>query len=198
MIFSILTLSIAIILFCILVLKLNPAISLILGAIFIGLTSNIGAVTTVNKIASGFGNLMGGIGLSVGFGVILGQLMSDSGAAKVIAQTLIKTSSKKFALYALGLTGFILSIPVFYDVTFVILAPLMGALGLDTPVLASLTVMAIGAGAMTVSHANDSYYWVVTNFSDIKAQDGYKTQTLMTLVIGIFGMINVFLLSLFF
>ena len=79
-----------------------------------------------------------------------------------------------------------------------ILAPLMGALGLDTPVLASLTVVAIGAGAMTVSHANDSYYWVVTNFSDIKAQDGYKTQTLMTLVIGIFGMINVFLLSLFF
>lgn len=79
-----------------------------------------------------------------------------------------------------------------------ILAPLMWALGLDTPVLASLTVMAIGAGAMTVSHANDSYYWVVTNFSDIKAQDGYKTQTLMTLVIGIFGMINVFLLSLFF
>ena len=79
-----------------------------------------------------------------------------------------------------------------------ILAPLMGALGLDTPVLASLTVMAIGAGAMTVYHANDSYYWVVTNFSDIKAQDGYKTQTLMTLVIGIFGMINVFLLSLFF
>lgn len=71
MIFAILTLSIAIILFCILVLKLNPAISLILGAIFIGLTSNIGAVTTVNKIASGFGNLMGGIGLSVGFGVIL-------------------------------------------------------------------------------------------------------------------------------
>lgn len=79
-----------------------------------------------------------------------------------------------------------------------ILAPLMGALGLDTPVLASLTVMAIGAGAMTVSHANDSYYWVVTNFSDIRAQDGYKTQTLMTLVIGIFGMINVFILSLFF
>ncbi|WP_300365776.1 GntP family permease [Brachyspira sp.] len=77
-----------------------------------------------------------------------------------------------------------------------ILAPLMGALGLDTPILASLTVMAIGAGAMTVSHANDSYYWVVTNFSSIKAQDGYKTQTLMTLIIGIAGIINVFLVSL--
>ncbi len=79
-----------------------------------------------------------------------------------------------------------------------ILAPLMGALGLDTPVLSALTVMAIGAGAMTVSHANDSYYWVVTNFSSIKAQDGYKTQTLMTLVIGIAGIINVFLVSLMF
>lgn len=79
-----------------------------------------------------------------------------------------------------------------------ILAPLMVALGLDTPTLSALTVMAIAAGAMTVSHANDSYYWVVTNFSSIKAQDGYKTQTLMTLVIGIAGIINVFLVSLMF
>lgn len=77
-----------------------------------------------------------------------------------------------------------------------IIAPLMGALGLDTPILASLTVMAIGAGAMTVSHANDSYYWVVTNFGEMRAQDGYKTQTLMTLIIGIAGIINVFLVSL--
>lgn len=149
MIFAILVISIAIILFCILFLKLNPAISLILGAIFIGLTSNIGAVTTINKIASGFGNLMGGIGLSVGFGVILGQLMSDSGAAKVIAQTLIKASSKKFALYALGLTGFILSIPVFYDVTFVILAPLAFAVSkqINKPIHYTIGVMIIGAGA---------------------------------------------------
>ena len=92
---------------------------------------------------------MGGIGLSVGFGVILGQLMSDSGAAKVIAQTLIKTSSKKFALYALGLTGFILSIPVFYDVTFVILAPLAFAVSkqINKPIHYTIGVMIIGAGA---------------------------------------------------
>ena len=77
-----------------------------------------------------------------------------------------------------------------------IIAPLMGALGLDTPALASLTVMSIAAGAMTVSHANDSYYWVVTNFGEMKAEDGYKTQTLMTLIIGIAGIINVFLVSL--
>ena len=56
--------------------------------------------------------------------------------------------------------------------------------------------MSIAAGAMTVSHANDSYYWVVTNFGEMKAEDGYKTQTLMTLIIGIAGIINVFLVSL--
>jgi len=79
-----------------------------------------------------------------------------------------------------------------------ILAPLMGAMGLDTPVLAALTVMAIGAGAMTVSHANDSYFWVVTNFGKMTPDQGYKTQTLLTLVLGIASMIGIFLISLFF
>jgi len=79
-----------------------------------------------------------------------------------------------------------------------ILAPLMGAMGLDTPVLAALTVMAIGAGAMTVSHANDSYFWVVTNFGKMTPDQGYKTQTLLTLVLGIASMVGIFLISLFF
>jgi len=79
-----------------------------------------------------------------------------------------------------------------------IMAPLMSAMGLDTPVLASLTVMAIGAGAMTVSHANDSYFWVVTNFGKMKPEQGYKTQTMLTLVMGVSAMIGIFVLSLFF
>ena len=57
---------------------------------------------------------------------------------------------------------------------------------------------AIGAGAMTVSHANDSYFWVVTNFGEMEPQDGYKTQTLGTLVIGIAAIINVLLISAIF
>ena len=77
-----------------------------------------------------------------------------------------------------------------------IMAPLMGMMGLDTPVLAAITVIAIGAGAMTVSHANDSYFWVVTNFGDMKVEDGYKTQTLGTFVTGIAAMANVFILYL--
>ena len=79
-----------------------------------------------------------------------------------------------------------------------IVAPLMGAMGLDTPALAALTVMAIGAGAMTVSHANDSYFWVVTNFGEMTPDQGYKTQTMLTLVMGIASMVGVFILSLFF
>ena len=79
-----------------------------------------------------------------------------------------------------------------------ILAPLMGALGLDTPAMAALTVMAIGAGAMTVSHANDSYFWVVTNFGEMTPDQGYKTQTALTLVLGVASMIGIFILSLFF
>ena len=79
-----------------------------------------------------------------------------------------------------------------------ILAPMMASLGLDTPVLAALTVMAIGAGAMTVSHANDSYFWVVTNFGNMKPEQGYKTQTMLTLVMGIASIIGIFLVSLFF
>ena len=75
-------------------------------------------------------------------------------------------------------------------------ASMMTALGLDTPMAAMLTVMAIGAGAMTVSHANDSYFWVVTNFSGMEPQNGYRTQTMMTFVVGIVSILSIFIASL--
>ncbi len=62
---------------------------------------------------------------------------------------------------------------------------MMNALGFTSPLAAALMVMAIGAGAMTVSHANDSYFWVVTGFGGIKARDGYRTMTQMTLIMGL-------------
>lgn len=77
-----------------------------------------------------------------------------------------------------------------------IVAPLLEVLGMSTPVGAALVVMAIGAGAMTVSHANDSYFWVVINFGGLKAEEGYKTQTAVTLVEGLCGMVGVWILSL--
>lgn len=78
-----------------------------------------------------------------------------------------------------------------------IIAPMLTTIGLGTSPLAALTVIAIGAGAMTVSHANDSYFWVVTNFGEMKVEDGYKTQTLGTLIVGIASIINVYLVYLF-
>lgn len=79
-----------------------------------------------------------------------------------------------------------------------IVAPLLGVLGLDTPMLTTLTVMAIGAGAMVVSHANDSYFWVVTNFGEMTPDQGYRTQTVCTFILGISSMVGIWLLSLFF
>ena len=79
-----------------------------------------------------------------------------------------------------------------------IVAPLLGAIGMSTPAEIALVVMAIGAGAMTVSHANDSYFWVVTNFGQMTPEQGYKTQTMMTLVLGLASMVGIFILSLIF
>lgn len=76
-------------------------------------------------------------------------------------------------------------------------ASLMYALGMNTPIDAILVLMAIGAGSMTVSHANDSYFWVVTNFGGITPQNGYKTQTVLTLIMGLVTISGLFVISLF-
>ena len=77
-----------------------------------------------------------------------------------------------------------------------IVAPLLPMLGLDSPVRVTLACMAIGAGAMTVSHANDSYFWVVTNFGAMTPEKGYKTQTMATLILGLAGILEIFILTL--
>ncbi len=79
-----------------------------------------------------------------------------------------------------------------------IVAPLLPILGFTTPAQVTLVCMAIGAGAMTVSHANDSYFWVVTNFGAMSPERGYKTQTVSTLVLGVAAIIEIALLSLIF
>ncbi|HCP55771.1 MAG: gluconate transporter [Pseudomonadaceae bacterium] len=79
--------------------------------------------------------------------------------------------------------------------TSAMVAPLLGNLGLDSEMGRVLTVMAIGAGAMTVSHANDSFFWVVSQFSRMKVSTAYRAQTMATLVQGVVGMLTVWLLS---
>ena len=74
--------------------------------------------------------------------------------------------------------------------------PMMPALGFETPVASALVVMAIAAGAMTVSHANDSYFWVVTNFSGMTSSQGYRTQTMVTLLMGLTSIVFIWFLGL--
>ncbi len=77
-----------------------------------------------------------------------------------------------------------------------IMAPLMTSFGLDAPAARALVVTAIGAGAMVVSHANDSYFWVVTQLSGLSVKQGYHLQTLGTLVQGCVAAGAVWILSL--
>lgn len=71
-----------------------------------------------------------------------------------------------------------------------ITAPLLGALGLDSVIGKALTVLAVGAGALTVSHVNDSYFWVVAKFSEMDTPTALKTHTIATLIMGITGLIT--------
>ena len=80
--------------------------------------------------------------------------------------------------------------------TSTIVAPLLTSLGLGTPMGAVLATLAIGCGSMVVSHANDSYFWVVTQFSDMDVGTAYRAQTLATLIEGVVGVGAVWGLSL--
>jgi len=79
-------------------------------------------------------------------------------------------------------------------ITSSILAPLLPTLGLDSGIELALAVLAIGAGAMTVSHANDSYFWVVSQFSGISMRDAYRNYTTMTGLQGVVAILTVLLL----
>ncbi|WP_028772325.1 GntP family permease [Shewanella waksmanii] len=80
--------------------------------------------------------------------------------------------------------------------TSALVAPMLGDIGLASDMGRVLTVMAIGAGAMTVSHANDSFFWVVTQFSRMSVKQAYKAQTMATLIQGLTAMTLVYILSL--
>lgn len=79
-------------------------------------------------------------------------------------------------------------------ITSALIAPILQKAGIDGAVPLSLVVMAIGAGAMVVSHVNDSYFWVVTQFSGLQVTDAYKAHTMATLVQGIAAIVTTMVL----
>ena len=78
-----------------------------------------------------------------------------------------------------------------------IVAPFAEAMGLASTIGLTLICMAVGAGSMTVSHSNDSYFWVVTKFGRMDIKSGYKTQTLATLILGLGALAELYIISLF-
>ena len=73
-----------------------------------------------------------------------------------------------------------------------IIFPLLPILGLDSEMGKVWAIMALGVGSMTVSHANDSYFWIVAQMSDMDVKTAYKTHTVGTLLQGVIGLIVVF------
>lgn len=119
-----LIIAIAIILICIMALKLNAVVGLVIASLYMGVACGLGWMDTISTIGSGFGSTMASMGVSIIFGVIIGELLSKSGGANVIAETMVRIFPKDKSLYAIALTAFILSIPVFFDITFIILIPI--------------------------------------------------------------------------
>lgn len=147
-----LVIAIAIIIIGIVLLKINPAISMVIASLYMGVSSGFTWVESADIIGTGFGDMMIGIGLPIGFGVILGQLMSDTGAAQVIAESIVGVFKKEKAIFAVGLAGFVLSVPVFFDVTFVILIPIGIAIAKELNKPIPFITGALAAGA-AIAHS---------------------------------------------
>lgn len=119
-----LVIGIALLIFLVVRTKIQAFPALILSAITIGLLSGLNPITTISAVTSGFGNTLTSIGIVIGFGCIMGQLLERSGGAKRMALTILKWVGVQHADIVLGLSGFLVSIPVFCDSGFVILSQL--------------------------------------------------------------------------
>jgi Gnt-I system high-affinity gluconate transporter len=142
-------LGICFLLFLILVLKFNAFLSFVIVSLAVGLAEGMTIDNAVVSIEHGIGDTMGYLVLILGFGSMLGKLVSESGAAQKITSRLIRFFGIKHIQMALMLTGFIVGISLFYDVGFFIMIPLVFTVAASTglpllyvglPMLASLSV----------------------------------------------------------
>lgn len=184
----------------------NPIMALAVGVLFsVLILKKTNKMGDFNAITEETLKIVGPILFVTAAGGVLGKVISSAGFVEYIQQNAAAIS--KFGIFFPFIISAVLktaqgSSTVAITTTASIMGAysdptsMMSALGMNNPTIAVLVVMAIGAGAMTVSHANDSYFWVVTNMGGLKAEDGYKTQTPMTLLMGLTGMATVFVLSL--
>jgi GntP family gluconate:H+ symporter len=138
--------------------------------------------------------------LITGAGGAFGAVLSASPLGAYLGQTLSALGLGLFMPYlvAAALKSAQGSTTVALITTSALMAPILPQIGLDSEMGRVLTVMAIGAGGMTVSHVNDSFFWVVSQFSRFTLTTAFKAQTGGTLVQGAFAMLAVWVLSLAF
>jgi Gnt-I system low-affinity gluconate transporter len=141
--------AVALLLFMVLKLKISAFISLLITSVYVGIVAGMPLDGILKSIQDGMGSTLGFVATVVGLGAIFGQMLESSGGAESLAHHLIKKFGQDKAPWAMAATGFIVAIPVFLDVGFIILVPIVYALSRDTkrsllyyaiPLLAGLAV----------------------------------------------------------
>lgn len=141
--------GLALLLVLIIKFKIHAMISILIGAITIGIVAGMPFADIVLAVNDGIGNTLKGIALLVGLGSMFGEILEASGGAQTLAISMVKKFGDKKAAWALGITGLIVAMPVFFDAGLIILIPLAFSLAKRTkrstlfyaiPLLAGLAV----------------------------------------------------------
>ncbi|MFD1395877.1 GntP family permease [Kroppenstedtia eburnea] len=148
-----LVLGIGVLILLVLKTKVHAFPALIIAASITGLVGGMTPPAVIDAITAGFGNTLGSIGLVIGFGVMMGRILEISGAAERLAFTFLKWLGKRKEEWALALTGYVVSIPIFVDSAFVILTPLAKALSSRTGKSVVGLGVALGIGLAATHHA---------------------------------------------
>ena len=146
-----LILSVIIIIFLTVRLKLHPFIALLLVALLYGFAAGMPSADIIKSVNEGFGNTLGGIGLIIILGIIIGAFLENSGGAYAIAEKVLKIIGKDRVPMAMGLIGWFVSIPVFADSGFLLLSPLNRSLSKKAKISLAGSAIALALG-LTASH----------------------------------------------
>lgn len=145
-------LALAFVLITIIKFNMHPFFSLLLGGLLMGVVSGLDLLAISGGLAAGFGSTMAGIGILIISGVILGELLHASGCMEEIANLFIQKLGIKNTPLAMNLTGYLVSIPVFFDAAFVILVNLAKSLSQKGKISFVSLVTALSVGLIT-THA---------------------------------------------
>ncbi len=149
----VLTVAIGVVFVLILKLRLNAFIALVVAAMTVGLLSpRVSLSEVMPKVAEIFGTMCGKIGIVIALAALIGQCLMESGAADKIVRVLVRALGERRASLSLLSSGYVLSIPVFFDTVFYLLVPLARAMRVRMGKNYLLYLMSIAAGA-TVTHS---------------------------------------------